>query len=372
MNHSYVVGERYRDARDPEEDEFQTWVRGPLDTGIGGTRGIRVLKGEDVPLDGEVACIVLVSSDLAREESLNRWDDEFDLERGRISYWGDAKRTAEGETVDLGDFPGNRRLLQAQRHVHDEEDRRRRYPPILVFRKPESGWVEFCGLAVVEHVEWDTFRDDGVSTPNYRFELGVLDAESVPVEWLHEWALTGSDELAPGAWHRWVDRGEVTPAIRYGGERPQQPSVGDWTPVEDTGTAGTEYTAERTEVRVSEAFHEGVYEAYGGECVLTDIDRRELLTVAHVLPRADRPDLAEALGNVFLVNWTHHAAFDAGLWTFDADGRLHVDPTFEPTDSWLRSTLHGWDGDVVPTLRDASVDPAALEAHNAALDWWPR
>jgi putative restriction endonuclease len=39
--------------------------------------------------------------------------------------------------------------------------------------------------------------------------------------------------------------------------------------------------------------------------------------------------LAEDIENVLLLDWTHHMAFDAGLWTFDESGRLWIKPGFE-------------------------------------------
>ena len=130
-------------------------------------------------------------------------------------------------------------------------------------------------------------------------------------------------------------------------------------------------TETRSGVRVSEAFIETVYDRFGRRCAVTDIARRELLTVSHVLGRADYPDVAEDPENALLLNWTHHAAFDADLWTFDEAGRLWVHPEYRPDDEWMHGTLRARHGERVDALRSADVADAHVTARNESLAWWP-
>jgi len=130
-------------------------------------------------------------------------------------------------------------------------------------------------------------------------------------------------------------------------------------------------TETRSGVRVSEAFKETVYDRFGGRCAVTDIGRRELLTVSHVLGRAAYPDIAEDPENALLLNWTHHAAFDADLWTFDEVGRLWVHPDYQPDDEWMHGTLRGRHGERVDALRNAGVADEHIATRNQSLPWWP-
>ncbi|MFC7096063.1 HNH endonuclease [Halobaculum marinum] len=369
----YRVGARYYDSTDPERDEFQSWIKGPLESGIGNSAGIRVVEAKTGPQKGEVTAVVIVSSELDDPDGFNRWDDEFDLNNGLIHYWGDAKRSGSesDEPIDEDEFPGNQQLRAV--HRLNTTDQRTRYPPILVFRRPESGVVEFNGLCVIEQVELDEFEDNGVPTPNYLYHLGVLDVEEVPLSWIHQRTETGSDALAPDVWHQWVESGEVTPGMRYGEASVTPEPVDDTTiagPSDTTDTAGRISTGEQTQVRISQEFRNETHDTYG-ECILTEISDPRLLQVAHILGRADHPEIAEDIGNVVLLTHTHHAAFDADLWTFDANGRLWVSPEFESNDPWLQNTLTLREGAQIPALKDSPVRTEFIQERNSQLDWWP-
>jgi hypothetical protein len=57
---------------------------------------------------------------------------------------------------------------------------------------------------------------------------------------------------------------------------------------------------------------EDVFVRYGRRCLPTEIDRPEMLTLAHVQPRSERVDLAEDPTNVLVANWNHHRASTRG------------------------------------------------------------
>lgn len=135
--------------------------------------------------------------------------------------------------------------------------------------------------------------------------------------------------------------------------------------------AGRLVEERRAGVRVSDAYKQTVYERFDGRCAVTEIGREELLTVSHVLGRADYPDIAEDPSNALLLNWTHHAAFDADLWTFDEAGRLWVHPEYQPDDEWMHGTLRARHGERVGALRDAGVADDHVARRNESLSWWP-
>lgn len=356
----YRIGQQYRDSRNPDVDEFQAWINGPLSSGIRNSGGIRTIRAESGALEGQIAGIVLVSSELENANDDNRWKDEFHLEHGKIEFWGDAKRESPEETVDRDTFDGNENMLSAQQYGYS----RSQYPPILAFRKRESGFVEFAGVCVINRAESTEFIDLGKATENYLFHLDVLDTDQIPVEWLHKRALSGTNNAAPRVWKQWVETGAVTPDIRYGVDAGQLP--------DDTEkTAGTKTTSERTAIRVSPDFKEQVRANFDYKCAVTKIEHPKLLTVSHILSRAYYPKFAEHHGNVLLLNRTHHFAFDAGLWTFDGDGRLWVNPEYDPQDEWMRKTLHDRNGMRIAAIANAPITEAFVNERNENLDWWP-
>lgn len=92
MQHAFRVGQQYRDTgsyRD-SNDQFLRWIRGPLDSGIKNTGGIRDLGAarSDTP-----AALVLVSNDSGISQHDDPWEDTLAVNAGYISYWGDAKAT---------------------------------------------------------------------------------------------------------------------------------------------------------------------------------------------------------------------------------------------------------------------------------------
>lgn len=117
------------------------------------------------------------------------------------------------------------------------------------------------------------------------------------------------------------------------------------------------------------AFRDAVLARYDTRCPVSGVDRAGLLDVAHVLSWSDHESLRTDSGNVLALDKTHHAAFDAGLYTLDGDYRLHVSPEFETDSGLLRRTLADRDGEQVG-VPEGALDPAYLRRHNEALAWW--
>ena len=147
----------------------------------------------------------------------------------------------------------------------------------------------------------------------------------------------------------------------------------------DTGSAGRsardwEYEAREYETSVGArslpaAFRDAVLARYDTRCPVSGVDQARLLDVAHVLSWSDHESLRTDPGNVVALDKTHHAAFDAGLYTLDGDFRLRVSPGFETDSDLLRQTLVERDGERVGVPDDA-LDPAHLQQRNQSLDWW--
>ncbi len=122
------------------------------------TRGIRYLTADrsDVP-----AALVLVSNDSGISQQDDPLEDTLAINTGHISYWGDAKASNPYD-----EFIQNRKIKSAFESA--TAGQREEVPPILVFRKPESGVVEFCGLCVPNHLEVRSYYTaSGTQVPNY-------------------------------------------------------------------------------------------------------------------------------------------------------------------------------------------------------------
>ncbi|GGN24361.1 hypothetical protein GCM10009021_27700 [Halarchaeum nitratireducens] len=109
---------------------------------------------------------------------------------------------------------------------------------------------------------------------------------------------------------------------------------------------------------------------YDDQCLLTEFTGSPFVTLSHVVPRAKDLQVAEHPDNVMVLNWLHHQAFDAGLFTFDGDHGLHVHPEFEPETEFFERTLTQRAGEPVQFPNSATVGEAFLDERNGTLDWW--
>ncbi|WP_336339530.1 HNH endonuclease [Haloarcula brevis] len=347
MNRAFKVGEQYRDTGSyrNSEDQFLRWIRGSLNSGIKNTGGIRDLGTDrsDTP-----AALILVSNDKGVSQHDDPWEDTLAVNSGYISYWGDAKADNP-----YGESKQNQKIKEA--FDRKASGRREEVPPVLVFRKPQSGAVEFCGLCVPDHLEIRSYQgESGAQIPNYLFHFSILNTHSVPVSWLHDRVRTNSSENAPEVWKQWVRSGEI-----------KQWPTGEL--LDSVG--GTIRRYEQTEVAVSDTFRTETFERYEQACTLTGIQEEALLDLAHVLPRSQRPELAEHPENVFVLNSLHHRAFDAALFTVDSEYRIRTSPSFEPAHPFLRETITEKEGEPIVFPPEVQVRPGFLEELNAGLSW---
>ncbi|MEV7090325.1 HNH endonuclease [Streptomyces sp. NPDC093085] len=160
------------------------------------------------------------------------WHDEFDLDNGRVVYFGDHR---VDHTVPVGETQGNKVLRRAwASHCALSVQERTLAAPLLVFatvtrNKTPKGYVKFCGLAVIGNVEEMEQTDRGRPFPNFRYELALLDlsAEDDRLNWAWIEARGNQSlstdealERAPRSWQRWVEGGSgVLPQVR---QRPLQ------------------------------------------------------------------------------------------------------------------------------------------------------
>lgn len=346
MQHAFRVGQQYRDTGSyrNSDDQFLRWIRGPLDSGIKNAGGIRDLGADrsDTP-----AAIVLVSNDGGISQHDDPWDDTLAVNAGHISYWGDAKASNPYD-----ESAQNQKIKTAFDNA--AASRREDVQPVLVFRKPKSGVVEFCGLCVPDHFKVRAYRTtDGTQIPNYQFHFSILNTDAVPVTWLHERAQQNDDSEAPDVWQHWVQTGEIA----------------QWPTGEALDSSGRIRRHETSAVAVSDAFRAKIFNRYDHACLMTGIRETGLLELAHILPRSQRPDIAEHPENVFVLNSLHHRAFDAAGFTIDSDYRIRASPSFDPAHPFLRKSILDRDGERVTFPPDAQVQPSFLEELNTGLSW---
>ncbi len=195
----YKLGHEYIDdiANSREKDQFVKWL-----PGIGNSKGIRYAKFKKIK-NNLPAFVILVTREVNHKHH-NPWDDLVDYNTSKIFYWGDAKFHL---TKEYKDFDGNRVLMCIYEKWLDGEVQH--LPPILHFSKKKKGTVVYNGLCILTSVETTWFEDEGRPVKNYRFELTILDAEEIMVEWLLERVNISNldncnNEFAPKAWNSFI------------------------------------------------------------------------------------------------------------------------------------------------------------------------
>ncbi len=197
----YVVNETYRSSMDPAKDEFQTWLNGPIETGIRNSGGIRSINN---PNTGEREFLVFYS-DSSSSQTQNPWEDVINMSDGIAHYWGDAKARHRPNP----DAPTGNGWVKTDYTETYAQGKRADAPPVLLFEQPESGKVTFRGVCVITDLRIERHKDEGETAVNYLIELAILDTDSVSLEWIHRKARTGVDTGGPDAWNQWVLDGRI-------------------------------------------------------------------------------------------------------------------------------------------------------------------
>jgi putative restriction endonuclease len=117
------------------------------------------------------------------------------------------------------------------------------------------------------------------------------------------------------------------------------------------------------------AFRDAVLSWYDRRCPVSGTDHAGLLDVAHVLSWSDHPERRTDPGNVLPLDRTHHAAFDRGLFTIDADCRLRVDPDLSTDSDILRASLIQQDGERLSIPGPQRPSGELLREHNESIEW---
>lgn len=185
-----------------------------LEAGINPIRAIKTPEGFRIPA-------ILISSSTHKQGSKDTpWQDEFDVDNGRIKYYGDNK------TIDdPSKAPGNSTILeQFALHKSDSLESRLNAVPFIFFKSAKvgnrlKGNRIFQGIGLLSSAELVTQyqKDIGYFT-NYVFEFDVLDLrkdfEIFSWNWISgrrnpNLSNKSTLELAPKSWQSWVAGGEI-------------------------------------------------------------------------------------------------------------------------------------------------------------------
>lgn len=187
-------------------------------------KGINRMRDVESP-DGPRCPAVLISSSRHKMGSaVTPWHDSYDMEGGRVRYFGDAKfehmpdpHGVEGNKVMMGLF---------EQHHSPSREVRAHAPPLVFFERPEKkGYVTFRGFGVIENAELVTQVDsDGMAFSNYVYDCALLklaeEGECLDWAWISrrkDPSVTDSQtlKLAPKAWRDWIQGGAgALPTVR--------------------------------------------------------------------------------------------------------------------------------------------------------------
>ncbi|PWW65647.1 restriction endonuclease [Actinokineospora spheciospongiae] len=257
-NRVIKIGEQLRYAK--SKDSTAETVDGLRNffhiTQLAGTSRLQLDKGIDTPAmvhaaDGLRRPALLIRSTPRKAGSADTpWHDVFDLENGHVRYYGDHRPETK---VDVGTTSGSKAMLTVfEEHQSTDPAVRVSATPLLLFRsipmgRVPKGYVEFCGLGVIERTERVVQQTAGSRTfVNYVFDIALLDlaqtGDGIDWTWINarrnpELTAQQALEHAPKSWRVWVQDGQALTKVRrrVATSRLRKPSVEKVAPTEPLG-----------------------------------------------------------------------------------------------------------------------------------------
>ncbi|MFD6425947.1 HNH endonuclease [Streptomyces sp. NPDC060198] len=343
------------------------------------SKGINPIAEVKVARAARRPAVLIRSSPWKAGSTETPWHDEFDLENGRVTYFGDQR---VDHTVSVGETQGNKVLRKAwANHRAMTAQERISAAPLLVFatvtrNKTHKGYVKFCGLAVIEDVEEIEQSDKGRPFPNLRYELALLDlgAEHDLLNWAwiearanQRLSTTESLEHAPQSWRRWVEGGHaILPKIRQRPLHLEEPKIGSRSPSRHAGEVALSLTPTQSRSR-------SVHNAGHG-------DRQPRLTAAALMGRLKnlkvhrqdgRPSLHKPLTLMWAMAKNARGESRLSPWPEfrDGVGKLLIEfghPQSSPTPEypfWHLRTSGLWDVDGLPAERAGKISVPVLDRY---------
>ena len=183
-------------------------------------RGIAPPAKTDAVDGPRTSAILISSSPHKRGSEETPWHDLFDVDNGRVLYYGDNKTYK----TRAHDAPGNALLLdQFRLHTSPEPELRAQAAPLLLFERVTrdnrvKGQIAFRGVALITRVDLVTQLSPSTHEyfSNFRFEFCVLslksEGEQFDWTWIHQrrdkdLPTVQTARLAPAAWRQWLKEG---------------------------------------------------------------------------------------------------------------------------------------------------------------------
>ena len=199
-----------------ELPNFYYWTH--TDDGLGQAQleaGINRMLEVDAPSGLRRPAVLIRSSTHKAGSATTPWQDNYDMDSGRIRYFGDAKAK---HMPNPHDVPGNKVMRSLfEQHSSPELADRINAAPLLFFVAKRQGVVEFRGVGLVESVELVSQVDpEGKAFSNYAYDCALLslakEGEQLDWGWISKRKnkdLTDEEalELAPESWKAWVAEG---------------------------------------------------------------------------------------------------------------------------------------------------------------------
>lgn len=159
--------------------------------------------------------ILIRSSPRKAGSATTPWHDTYDMDGGRVRYFGDAKEKHMPNPLT----PKNKALIrQFELHRSPNRDERLLASPLLFFVADKRGEVEFRGFGLIEAVELVSQIESktGAAFSNYVFDCALLRLANEGEEFSWDWVsarkdpsitLEGCLQKAPKSWQAWVAEG---------------------------------------------------------------------------------------------------------------------------------------------------------------------
>lgn len=181
-------------------------------------KGINPIAQVEAPEGKRIPAILIRSSPHKIGSETTPWQDDFDVDNGRIRYYGDNKKPG----TDPALAPGNKVLLKAFNDYNDLE--KRQYAVPLIFYKAVShgnkskGFIEFNGFGIIKAVELVTQFDRKLNRTfaNYAFDFQVFSIAEEHETFSWNWINARRDKRlsieqtlaqAPASWRDWIKNG---------------------------------------------------------------------------------------------------------------------------------------------------------------------
>lgn len=184
----------------------------------------------------------------------------------------------------------------------------------------------------------------------------------------------GLSNISKGCLEIWGDYYGNEDELAYEAKRARQRvGTGEESSDEDSRAEGHDIetgvsSVEGSRRRGQSDFRAAVRERYHDSCLLCDVSTPGLLQAGHILPWSEFEELRGDPDNGLLLCYTHHRAFDLGLFTITESHELVTRPGVADLGTFLTRTLDDTDSVTFP---DEPPSGDYLRQRNERLAWWP-